>query len=75
MDEIDCLQIEIIELEQRILLLKKLVQVKLDELKNKNVLSCLNSTLKECGREKELNDEKQKLCGEYSQYVNSLVFS
>ena len=75
MDEIDCLQIEIIELEQRIILLKKLVQVKLKELENKKDLVCLNCSLKECDREKEVDVGKQNLRGEYAHYVNSLIFS
>ena len=76
MDEIDCLQVEIIELEQRIIILKKLVQVKLDNLEKNKELSCLDSTLKECDREKDSKGGNPLASySEYNHYVNSLIFS
>jgi hypothetical protein len=60
MDEIDCLQVEIIELEQRIITLRKLVETKLQNLEKPQSKSHSH----DCDREKKDNE-----------YVNRLVFS
>ncbi len=37
MDEIDCLQVEIIELQERIKVLKRILEIKLKNLANNNI--------------------------------------
>jgi len=54
MDEIDCLQVEIIELEQRIITLRKLVETKLQKLESK-------SPSHDCDREKKDNEYVNRL--------------
>jgi hypothetical protein len=68
MDEIDCLQVEIIELEQKIIDLKKLVEIKL---KNKIISDYKYSLNNNKGEKRVERNSKQ----EYYHYVNALALS
>jgi hypothetical protein len=75
MDEIDCLQVEIIELEQKIIDLKKLVDIKL---KNNIIAyskSSLNNNVGEKKVEKNSNTLLHSSKQEYYHYVNALGLS
>jgi hypothetical protein len=74
MDEIDCLQVEIIELEQKIIDLKKLVEIKL---KNKIIADSKSSLNNNIGEKTKQNSNPLLHNGkqEYYHYVNALAFS
>ena len=53
MDEIQCLQFEILKLKQQIKFLENMVRVKLEKIEDEKNVTSSNSELKECNREKD----------------------
>ena len=75
MDEIDCLQVEIIELEQKIIDLKKLVEIKLKDKIITDSKSSLNNNIGEKKVEQNSNPLLHNGKQDYYHYVNALAFS